>query len=357
MPGVSGPLHRHRWALESFAVSLPIFLPIPVLLPPTALAPASTGPDPTAFLAAVASVSAAMVAITGGLLVAKFVTISSEQEGAERLVRSARARLDRAKVQAALARNAAHLWKVFNFFEAKVIHAVGEGEQDVGVLRQLGEPTLLTDEEISSAVETLDKEFAKARAALEPLLADRSDDDFVYWGDFQRIHRDRLPHTSWSEVWQDAYEGLLLEAEPAEPEPDESDWPHLTSPLVLRPLLAPEYDVRRLNKRDELLADEARTKQQIEDLNDELERLVQEREAIVRPKGLGSGLAVLGFFTVVGVVVPLWVMSKAPDRLTAHLGDIVFWLFFVGLVALLGHMGWLGLRLAGWRRNSYGEAS
>lgn len=75
-----------------------------------------------------------MVAITGGLLVARFVSIASEQEGAELLVRAAKARLDRAKVRAALARNSVHLWNVFDFFDAKVIHAVGSGEQDGGSL-------------------------------------------------------------------------------------------------------------------------------------------------------------------------------------------------------------------------------
>lgn len=220
-----------------------------------------------------------------------------------------------------------------------------------GVLRQIGDPTLLTDEEVAHAAQTLAKEFAKARATLKQLLADHSDDDFVNWHDFQRIHRDQLPETNWSEVWQDAYEGLVLESEPTEP--DQSDWGDsfasgLGPPVI--PRLAPEYDVRRMNKRDALMADEARTQQQVEDTKDELERLVQEREAIVRPKGLGSGLAVLSFFAVVGVVAPLWIMSRGPDRLTAHLGELVFWLFFVGLAALLGHMGWLGLRLSGWRR-------
>lgn len=41
-------------------------------------------------------------------------------------------------------------------------------------------------------------------------------------------------------------------------------------------------------------------------------------------------------------------MSRAPQRLTAHLGEVVFWLFFTGLLALLGYMSVLALRLSGW---------
>jgi hypothetical protein len=44
-------------------------------------------------------------------------------------------------------------------------------------------------------------------------------------------------------------------------------------------------------------------------------------------------------------------MSRGPKQLTAHLGEVVFWLFLAGLLALLGYMGALALRLSGWRRN------
>jgi hypothetical protein len=50
-------------------------------------------PDPSAFLSTIAAASAAMVAIVGGLLVARFVTIASEQEGAQRLLDDAEGRL------------------------------------------------------------------------------------------------------------------------------------------------------------------------------------------------------------------------------------------------------------------------
>lgn len=90
----------------------------------------------------------------------------------------------------------------------------------------------------------------------------------------------------------------------------------------------------------------------MEDIEDELARLQRARKAIVRPKGLGWGLVVLGFFTLVGVIVPIWLMSRAPKRLTAHLGEVVFWLFLIGLLALLGYMSALALRLSGWRRRN-----
>jgi hypothetical protein len=69
-----------------------------------------------------------------------------------------------------------------------------------------------------------------------------------------------------------------------------------------------------------------------------------------------GGLVVLGFFTLVGVIIPIWLMSRGPTRLTAHLGEVVFWLFFVGLLALLGYMATLALRLSGWRRSAQAQS-
>jgi hypothetical protein len=109
----------------------------------------------------------------------------------------------------------------------------------------------------------------------------------------------------------------------------------------------PEYVALRIQRRDALRADVARASQHAEDIEEELARLQRTRNAIVRPKGLGWGLIVLAFFTLVGVIVPIWLMSRAPQRLTAHLGEVVFWLFFAGLLALLGYMTVLALRLSG----------
>jgi hypothetical protein len=110
------------------------------------------------------------------------------------------------------------------------------------------------------------------------------------------------------------------------------------------------YSPLDAQRRDALWASVARAEQHREDLEDEYGRLQRARDAIVRPKGLGWGLAVLGFFTLVGVLIPIWLMSRPPERLTAHFGEFVFWLFFAGLLTLFIYMGALALRLSGWRQ-------
>jgi hypothetical protein len=109
-----------------------------------------------------------MVAIVGGLLVARYVAIASEQEGTDRLLSDVRARLARAVIQARGAQDLLRGWDVIDFFEAKIIHAIGEGEQDVHALRKIGDPHL-ADEELTDVVQEITEEFTKARSTLPRL--------------------------------------------------------------------------------------------------------------------------------------------------------------------------------------------
>jgi hypothetical protein len=58
------------------------------------------------------------------------------------------------------------------------------------------------------------------------------------------------------------------------------------------------------------------------------------------------GLSILGYFTVVGVVVPTFLMSRGPTDLTPLMGNWVLAGFCSGLVALLGYMAVFAVRLS-----------
>jgi hypothetical protein len=82
---------------------------------------------------------------------------------------------------------------------------------------------------------------------------------------------------------------------------------------VPRPGRAGRVLLRRSARRhDKLLANHARAKQQVEDYEAELGRLRMEHAKIVRPDArLWWGIAILITFTVLGVVLPLWVIATA----------------------------------------------
>jgi hypothetical protein len=58
----------------------------------------------------------------------------------------------------------------------------------------------------------------------------------------------------------------------------------------------------------------------------------------------------LSYFAAVGVVLPIFLMSRGPKDLTPLMGTVMFAVFFSGLVALLGYMTLLARRLS--RRSS-----
>lgn len=289
-----------------------------------------------------------MVAIVGGLLVARFVSIASEQEGAKRLVNDARSRLVTARRREQEARTDLQAWNVGNFFDAKVIQAIGDGKCSIAELREVGDYTPLSDEVLTVTTEEIVREFASARRILhERISSIDPEGDYPEW-DSYRWSQPSLPETRWDDVWEAAYEDIVRPPAPPTAHTRLGGFSLITPPSHI-PLPA-AFATHRMQRRNELQANSERAEQHAEDIEEELARLQRAQKAIVRPKGLGWGLIVLGFFTVVGVIIPIWLMSRAPERLTAHLGEVVFWLFFAGLLALLGYMSVLALRLSGWRK-------
>jgi hypothetical protein len=291
-----------------------------------------------------------MVAIIGGLLVARFVTIASQQDGAEELLRDAEGRLATARRREQAANKALQTWDIDDFFKAKVVRAIGDGERDISALREVGGYTSLTDEELTATVQTIEDEFMVARRTVQELLPDPSeDDDYPEWNDFKRAHAS-LPPTAWDSVWETAYEDHVRPPRPMAR--SRSPWGIGGLPMSgLAISTPPEYIALDIQRRDALRTAIDRAAQQVEDTEAEHARLQRARDAIVRPKGLGGGLIVLGFFTLVGVIIPIWLLSRGPERLTADLGEVVFWLFLAGLLALLGYMSTLAVRLSGWRKH------
>jgi hypothetical protein len=278
------------------------------------------------------------------------VTITSEQESTQKLIDDAKDRLAKATKRASEAHAVLFRRDVRDFFDDDVVKAIGSGERDPRALRKVGGYTSLSDSDIEEVVARIDSEFNKARRELESLIShDESANDYPEWDEYKLSHSD-LPPGDWDAAWEIVYESLVR---PPQPRRAHSvlgggfAYEAYMPGIIDRP--TPEYVKLNAERRDAMHANIQRTQQQVEDIQGEVTRLERTRGAVVRPKGLGRGLVVLAYFTLVGVIVPLWLMSRAPQHLTARLGEVVFWLFFTGLAALLGYMTVLALRLSGWR--------
>ncbi|MEV7388078.1 hypothetical protein [Streptomyces sp. NPDC091215] len=297
--------------------------------------------DPAPFLSTITTASSALVAIVGGLLVARFVTLGSEQEGAQRVLTDAEARLEVVKTRAEEAHQKRLHFDLDRFFRREVIVAVNNGVVDAAGLREVGWASVLTDMQIEHYAAVVAEELVRAEETCKALLSSEEVPAASGWEDFRRRHPEL--QINIDEAWEIKF--ALLTAPPVRsrnlPGIGLSRLPSIPTRASLSDTLMLQRGIRR----DALKAQEERSQQQLEDLEGEVVRLRKAREAIVRPKGLAFGLLILSFFTVVGVVVPLLVMSTAPKDLTSTMADTVFGLFMAGLVALLGYMTVLALRL------------
>lgn len=81
--------------------------------------------DPAPFLSTIITTSAALVAIIGGLLVARFISLDSDQRTSRKVLTSARERLDVARRRVQTAWGSILRWDADDFFSGpEVVEAV-----------------------------------------------------------------------------------------------------------------------------------------------------------------------------------------------------------------------------------------
>jgi hypothetical protein len=108
--------------------------------------------DQAPFLSTVILASAALVAIVGGLLVARFVGLDSDQQTSRKLLADASDRLTIARGRAEAARQDVIRWRARDFLdEQDVVEAIADDETDIGELRKLA-ATRLTDGELRGVI-------------------------------------------------------------------------------------------------------------------------------------------------------------------------------------------------------------
>jgi hypothetical protein len=222
------------------------------------------------------------------------------------------------------------------------------------VLRAEGPRTALTDDELQPFVDRLAKEFACARSVLDDKIPAYHEipkdqlEQYLDWREFRRLRAADLPADYADPVWLRAFNEVRDQRSTAHaewnkqhPKPPKSYIERMSELassterefLRVSPLSfgAPPTDYGAIwaRRHDELRSERDRTQQQLEDVQGEVRRLEQARDAIVKPDGrLWQGIAVLILFSVIGVIAPLWALSRTPTDFTPHL-RLLFWGFSV----------------------------
>jgi len=265
--------------------------------------------DPTPFLAAVVGTSVTLAAIVGGLLIARFVSIDSDQRTSRKVLADAGERLDAARQRAAAAWQAVLDWDADDFFWSPiVVEAIANGETAPRDLMRL-EDWQHSEDELRPYAEAV---AAENRTALEVLPALVTDPG-AEWDDFRRIPG--LPPMLWPRVWERAFEEitakLAAEAEarrkaamakaPLAFQMESmaasiSEMSPSTRAMIRAINTASTSDVRATAARryDSLIGAHQVAKQQVQDYEGELRPLQEAHAEIVRPDArLWWGVAIV----------------------------------------------------------------
>lgn len=306
--------------------------------------------DPAPFLSTIALASAGLVAIVGGLLVARFVSLDSEQRGSRKVLADATERLESARRRAKDARADVLDWHARRFFRGRMLDAVSKGTSDPAALMRVGDWPF-AENDLRPFAADLAREFARARTELNGRGS--AVDGFGgldAWEQFRHATPD-LPEIHWDRAWQHVFEAIsvqrAMEREAARRQAPRRSDPlgmdrlaeQMSDPRYLRNIVATapartDHGVIAARREDELEAAEVRAQQRVEDYEAELSRLRQAHLEIVRPDArLWWGVIILTAYAVVGVALPMWEMSSGPD----DLGQVswIFYLFAAGLAALI----------------------
>jgi hypothetical protein len=280
--------------------------------------------DPAPFLSTIITASAGLVAIIGGLLVARFVSLDSDQRSSRKILSEARDRLEAARRRATDAHNSRLEWHARYFFRGYVLQAVSAGASDPAALIQINDDWPFTIQELQPYATEIANEFVRARSTLgDHGPAIDKFNGLRAWDDFRRATSD-LPEICWDRAWESVFDKIKIEREKQQQERERrereerrcareesaksnpfaglaglaglGDFEELSERLKQPPgylerlnlasIVTPtqtDYGAIRARREDELRAADDRARQQVEDYEAELRRLQQDHAEIVRP--------------------------------------------------------------------------
>lgn len=292
--------------------------------------------DSSALLSTCAGAGATLVAIVGGLLVSRYLSLESEALSAKKLVGSLEDKLQSARVRA---QESQYDHEVFELREAltdedrlaKFIGAVSDGGLQADVISaELGWEEIHPDA-LDEVVAQFNAEAARVMAFDWDLVPQAAEHD--YWEDFAKQHGVRR---EIDEMWE------FLYIEFCKKRPAKRQAGGFTIPVMdmatMGIVSVPEQN-RRRDARNRLIDSRDLDRAEVRRLEVELTAAVAARESLEQPPGLVVGLLVLAFLTVTSVIVPVLLLAPAPASLTYRQGVGVVGLFVAGIVVLFAYLG------------------
>lgn len=271
--------------------------------------------DPNWLLATMAQSAAALVAIAGGFLVSRVVTLASERQGLERRARELEQQTQEQaeRLRGAHRRRQAVSWEFFVNLAADKCARRYEQQGSVS-------PEWLADEHWVRGVPTRNEMLDLANRLIR--TTQQASEHFESGGDIPGSLVD-----DW-EVYRAVYNA----------QPSSSGW---TGPF--------DSDIERVWKQeryDKLIESERDLQAGLSALEREGDLVRTETARVTKPHGLGRAAAAFGYLTVAGVVVPLAGLAWRPVPSDLLSRRVLVFLFVSGLAGLGWYLIWAIRQLA-----------
>jgi len=283
--------------------------------------------DPSTLLSTLTQASAVMVAIIGGFLVSRLVSLSSELEGIRRQRHAAKEGLQLLDADYAQAHELRLEASQKKFCDLVLDQLIEHPEVDLAALIEENVPRGSSVLEITPYAEELKDRVDAASRAIQLSLNDNDSSEVTLEDLVARGLK--LPEQS-----EEIMEDVLYEVRKRLP--SASRWGSLLVPRI-RPAWLYEVEARRF---DESLRSELELRGEITARKSELSRLDAEIVRMGTPTGVVSATWVLALLSLFGIVVPVVVMAFGPFSLPVWSKVLLIMSFVVGLVAVLGYVLW-----------------
>lgn len=292
--------------------------------------------DSGILLSTCAGAGATLVAIVGGLLVSRYLTLESEALGAKKLVQSLEEKLDGARNRAeesqrSYERLALREVLTGDDFLKEFLTAVPNGGVSVEVVAAKLSEEELSTETVAEATKEFNAEAKHVHAFGWNVVPYRN--DHAYWDEFKRDHN---IHPEIDEMWEYLYIEICKQR------PSTEQHGHFTVPTIdpatMGIVSIPEQN-RRRDIRNRLTDARDVDRAEVRRLVAALTAAVAARDSLEQPPGLITGLAVLALLTVTSVVVPVLLLAPTPATLTYGESVAVVGLFIGGIVTLFIYLG------------------
>jgi hypothetical protein len=311
--------------------------------------------DPAPLLSTITGTSAGLVAIIGGLIIARLVGLDSDEKTNSRGRAAVQVRLDQARQRYAAAAESLDDWDASELLDSReILTAIGEGKTDPQLLRRMSRNDCPLDgDQLLPRIAARAAEFSAAREFFvqHPPTSGDVAQGFDGW-DYYRQRITDLPIMRWQQIWKSSYREAARRVaeeirayEEAHPRPrnpldfiSDINAGFAARNVALKPQDNTGYRSIRTRRHDALVADKAAALQRVQDYETELERLQQDHRAIARPDlWLYLGFLVLAALALVGVALPVMKMSEGTSTLT-QVRWLAHW-FIAALAVLVTYIG------------------